>query len=292
MQRIGPYVIVTPVRNEEAVISRTIESVASQRVLPVEWIIINDGSTDGTREILEDAALNHPWIKLLHRIDRGFRRPGTGVMEAVHDGLAIMQTRNWEFLVKLDADLSFESNYFEECLDHFAADCKLGIGGGVICANTQGEARAEVQGEPQFHVRGANKIYRRTCWDAIDGLIRSTGWDTLDEVKANMLGWRTYIFKELKVVQLKPSGSADGVWVNWFKNGRANYIVGYHPLFMLTKCIKRLLDRPLGIVSLALWCGFMTGYLKHIPRPCGEDVVRYLRQQQIRKLTFRNSLWD
>jgi hypothetical protein len=150
----------------------------------------------------------------------------------------------------------------------------------------------ETNGDPLFHVRGATKIYRRACWDAIGGLIKSTGWDTLDELKANMLGWQTGSFKDLKLVQHRPTGKADGTWRNYVKNGLANYVVGYHPLFMLCKCLKRLPEKPYGIVSLALWCGFLQGYLKRLPQGTGKDVVRYVRQQQLNALLFKSSLWS
>lgn len=285
------YVILTPVRNEESLIGTTLESVAAQTILPAEWMIVDDGSTDGTCAILDAAATQHPWIRVLHRTDRGFRKPGTGVMEAVFDGLDHLQTKDWDFLVKLDADLSFAPDYFEQCLARFAENPKLGIGGGTICAQVNGEAREEVRGDPKFHVRGATKIYRRACWQAIGGLIKSTGWDTMDEVKANMLGWESYTFRDLKLVQLKPTGGADGCWRNYYKNGYANYIVGYHPLFMLAKCVKRIPARPFGKISLALWCGYLSGYFKRIPRPADREVVRYLRKQQMKALLLQKSFW-
>jgi hypothetical protein len=140
-------------------------------------------------------------------------------------------------------------------------------------------------------VRGATKIYRRACWRAIGGLIQSPGWDTLDEVKANMLGWRTYDFPELKLLHYRYTGNADGVWKNWVKNGRAKYIVGYHPLFMFFKCVRRLFERPYVIVAAGLWYGFMTGYIFRIPRNQEPEVIRYLRREQLQRLLFRPSIW-
>ena len=128
-----------------------------------------------------------------------------------------------------------------------------GIGGGTICIET-GERRCRsAKGDPAFHVRGATKIYRRTCWDAIGGLLRETGWDTLDEINANMLGWHTFTFDDLRLIHHRETGRADGSWKNWVKNGRANYVVGYHPLFMLAKCAKRVVERPyvVGVAGFA-----------------------------------------
>ena len=154
-----------------------------------EWIIVNDGSTDRTGEIVDRFATEHPWITVVHRENRGFRKSGGGVMEAFYEGYKAIQHQDWEFLVKLDADLTFEADYFEKCFEHFQQDPNLGIGGGEIRHDIAGEMKAEKN--PSFHVRGATKIYRRDCWEAIDGLWSASGWDTIDEVKANMKGWKT-----------------------------------------------------------------------------------------------------
>ena len=113
----------------------------------------------------------------------------------------------------------------------------------------------------------------------------------MDEVRANMLGWQTYSFRELKVIQLRETGGANGIWGDSFKNGRANYIVGYHPLFMAAKCLRRIRQRPYGVIAVALWCGFVSGYLGRGSRPVDRDVMRYLRGQQLRALLGKDSLW-
>jgi biofilm PGA synthesis N-glycosyltransferase PgaC len=286
------YVIVTPVRNEETYLGKTIAALVAQTIRPTEWIIVNDGSKDRTGEIAAAAAAEHPWIRVLNRADRGFRKSGGGVMESFHDGYGVLQTKDWDFLVKLDGDLTFATDYFEKCFAHFQANPKLGIGGGLVCNEIAGQIILDSKDDPKFHVRGATKIYRRPCWDAIGGLIQATGWDTMDELKANMLGWKTFTFPEIQLIHHRETGGADGRWRNWFKNGRANYIVGYHPLFMLGKCLKRVFRRPYGIASLALWCGFMTGYFSRVRgRIADRDVIRYLRSEQLRALLGKKCLW-
>ena len=288
---IDTYVVITPIRNEEGHVTSTIRSMLSQTVCPSKWIIVDDGSSDRTPQIVDDAAGEHGWIQVLRRADRGFRKPGTGVMEAFGDGYAQLSNTHWNFLVKLDGDLSFAPDYFEKCFERFRINPKLGIGGGTICCLVDGVAVPESKGDPPFHVRGATKIYRRSCWEAIGGLIKTTGWDTMDEVKANMLGWQTYSFRGLNVVQLRTTGGADGVWRNFFKNGRANYIVGYHPLFMAAKCLRRIGQRPYGVMAAALWCGFVSGYFTRASRPADGDVIRYIRTQQFRALLGKDCLW-
>ena len=283
------YVIITPARDEEAHLRNTIESVAAQTIRPSEWIIVNDGSVDGTGAVIDEYAARYSWIKAVHRPNRGFRKSGGGVVDTFNDGYRVLGTKDWNFIVKLDGDLSLEPDYFEKCFAHFERDPKLGVGGGVICYVENGEKSFEPN--PAFHVRGATKIYKRECWDAIGGFWPAPGWDTMDEVKASMLGWTTRSFPELHVVHYRHTGAADGVWGNWVKNGRANYICGYHPLFMISKCIVRVAKRPYVVGSVALMYGFVTGYTKNIPQVDDRPTIEYLRKQQVAKLLGRETIW-
>src|SRR5690606_24828962 len=129
--------------------------------------------------------------------------------EAFYDGYREIQ-RSWEYLVKLDGDVTFDANYFERCFQKFADDPRLGIGGGTVCNIVNGKVVPESKLDPAFHVRGATKIYRKGCWDQIGELIRAPGWDTLDELKANMLNWSTLTFGDIQLLHHKPAGSADG----------------------------------------------------------------------------------
>lgn len=285
------YVIITPARNEAEHIAKTIAAMVAQSCPATKWIIVDDGSTDETPKIIDAAAKEHPWIQVVHRPDRGFRKNGGGVMEAFYDGYRLLEGVAWDYLVKLDGDLSFEPGYFAQCFGHFDRDPKLGVGGGTICHESMGQLVAESEGDPPFHVRGATKIYRRACWDGIGGLIKAPGWDSLDEIKANMLGWKTYSFPELKLNHYRFAGNADGAWKNWVKNGLANYISGYHPLFMFFKCLSRVKQKPYGVVPVALWVGFTSGYVKRIPRIDDENLIAYFRDQQMRRLTLRENLW-
>lgn len=285
------YVVITPVRDEASHVMRTIEAMRAQTIRPASWIVVNDGSRDATGAILDQAAAETPWMRVVHRPDRGHRANGSGVMEAFYAGHSLLGSEAWDYLVKLDGDLSFEADYFERSFLHFGSDPKLGIGGGTIYSMVTGTAAIDSTGDPPFHVRGATKIYRRACWEAIAPLVRAPGWDTIDEVKANMLGWATRTFPELRLLQHKPTGSADGNWRNAFKNGRANYVTGYDPMFMLAKCVKRAAQRPAFITGLAMAAGFGSGYLAGTPRTPDSNVIRYLRQQQRRRLLLRSSIY-
>jgi len=286
------YVVVTPARDEEEHLASTIQAMADQSCRPHPWIIVNDGSTDRTAEIADRASRDHPWIQTVHREDRGCRKPGGGVIDAFYDGYELVSTGDWDFIVKLDADLSFEADYFESCFDRFRHEPDLGIGGGMVCSRIGEEMRKEGTHDPSFHVRGATKIYRRDCWFAIGELLRAPGWDTLDEIKANMLGWKTHPFPDLVLVQHRPTGGAEGSWKDAEKNGRANYIAGYHPLFMIAKCLKRLPRRPVVRQSVALFWGYFGAWLRGVRRVDDPELIAYLRKQQVRRLLFRDSLWS
>ena len=285
------YIVITPVRNEAAHLRDTISSMAGQRLRPAKWILVDDGSNDGTAAILKDAARQFSWIAPLSRPDRGFRQAGAGVIDAFYDGYALIGTEQWDYLVKLDGDLSFAPDYFERCLQYFHSEPRLGIGGGTICHHFEHGLAAESAVDPAFHVRGATKIYRAACWRDIGGLIRAPGWDTVDEFTANMLGWTTRTFSDLQLVHHRHAGEAYGQWSNWTKNGLANYVAGYHPLFMFFKCFKRAFHKPRLVVAAGLWVGSCSGYLKKVPQP-DRSVVRYVRKQQLRRMLLRPSIYD
>jgi poly-beta-1,6-N-acetyl-D-glucosamine synthase len=292
MTRPIKYVVISPVRNEAEYLPSTISSMLAQTVRPCWWVIVDDGSTDQTGPIARRAASAHPWIKVVHRQDRGFRKAGGGVVDAFYDGYRLVEGEAWDYLIKLDGDLSFGVDYFQRCFDCFEYDRKLGIAGGTICTQVNGVAQPEVMRDPKFHVRGATKIYRSTCWQQMGGLIAAPGWDTLDEVKANMLGWTTSTLPGINVIHHRPTGLAYGLWKDNVKAGLANYITGYHPLFMVFKFIRRVWEKPRIVGACGVMSGFIKGYIKRIPKVPDRALIRYLREQQINRLLGRKSLWS
>jgi len=283
------YVIISPVRDEEEHIQATIESVSSQTVRPTEWVIVNDGSTDRTGAIIDHSAAQLPYIRAIHRPDRGFRKSGGGVVDAFNEGYRSLRCNDWDFIVKLDGDLRFSSDYFQKCFEYFRKQPDLGIGGGEIYHDLRHELKLE--GNPRFHVRGATKIYRRACWDAIGGLWAGPGWDTIDEVKANMLGWKTRSFADLPLIHLRPTGAADGHLRDLMKHGLACYTCGYHPLFIFASCMYRVFRKPYLLGSFAIAWGFFKAYVTQKPRPHDERFTRYLRAQQMRRLCGLQTIW-
>jgi poly-beta-1,6-N-acetyl-D-glucosamine synthase len=283
------YAIVTAARDEEKYIEATINSVTRQTIQPAEWVIVDDGSTDNTGGIIDQYAAQFPWIHAIHRANRGFRKSGGGVVDAFYEGYNTLQHSEWEFIVKLDADLTFSEDYFEKCFGRFNQEPRLGIGGGEIYHALCGEVRLE--SNPKFHVRGATKIYRRACWEAIGGLWRAAGWDTIDEVKANMLGWETRAFEDLRLLHHRFTGSAEGLLRDRMKHGVACYVSGYHPLFVAASCLRRLNKRPYIVGSAAIWYGFLKGYFTRAPRVNDTQLIDYMRSQQLRRLCGLQTIW-
>lgn len=283
------YVVVTPVRDEESYLPLTIESMVRQTILPRQWVIVNDGSKDRTCEIIDEAARKYSWIKAVYRVDRGFRKWGGGIIEAFYAGFNVLDFNDWEYMSKLDGDLSFDPDYFEKLFSKFHDDQTLGIGGGVLYHCDRGQRILE--NHPKFHVRGGVKIYRRACWEAIEGLWVGPGSDTVDEVKANMLGWTTSSFFDIHMIHHRFTGASWGRWGGLVKDGKIDYVTGYHPLFLIAKAIVRLSKTPYFLRSFALVYGYVVAHLQRMPQVDDPRVIKYLRKQQMSRLFGGETIW-
>lgn len=282
------YVIVTPIRNEAEHLETTIRCVVEQTRQPSRWLIVDDGSSDGTGQIADRWAEQISWIHVTHRPDRG-HRAGSGGVEAFKEGAVSLAGENWDFLVNLDGDLRFETDYFARCLEVFDSDPDLGIAGGKVY-EAQGD-RMVHDPHPRFHVRGASKIYRRACWESVEDVVEGPGWDTLDEVKANQLGWQTRTLDEVPIYHLRAHGRAAGGWANWVNSGTAAYRSGYHPAFVLVRALRRLVRPPSLVAPAGLVYGYVSSALKGIERPDDPEVRRFVRQQQMNRLLGRKTMW-
>jgi biofilm PGA synthesis N-glycosyltransferase PgaC len=282
------YCVITAVRDEEQFIGKTIESLLGQTIQPAEWIILDDGSSDATGAIVSEYAKRHSFIRFMRRKDRGYRSKGGGV-EAFLDAVPLLCSKSWNYLVNLDGDITFAPDYFERCFEQFQKIPSLGIGGGTVYA--QSGKGWQKEHAPAFHVRGAAKIYRRECWEAIGGLWRGLGWDTVDEIKANQLGWKTQSFPGLELFHHRLSGSIWGSWGFAVVDGEADYIVGYHPLFFCAKCIRHIFYAPLLIRSFGMAFGYLRCIWRGTPRVEDREMKVYLRRQQLRRILGMSSIW-
>jgi poly-beta-1,6-N-acetyl-D-glucosamine synthase len=281
------YAIATPVKNEEAFLGRTIASVVSQKIRPQKWVIVNDASTDRTGELIRTAAAEHPWIVHIERVDdHQPRKPGGESVVAV--GIRHLNIEDFDFFVRMDGDISFDSDYFARIFEFFEKDPKLGIASGV-CYVPDGDRLKEEQ-HPRFHTRGPIKTYRVPCFQEIGGLETGLGFDTVDEITAHMHGWKTYSFPELKVIHHRKTQTARGPLRGMLNLGRASYYLGYHPLYLTLRVVKHLTQPPYVLGGLYMLAGYLNGYRKKQDRK-DQEFIKYLRKQQINKLTGRSTIW-
>jgi poly-beta-1,6-N-acetyl-D-glucosamine synthase len=250
------YVIITPARNEGQYLQKTIDSVVSQTLRPSKWIIVNDGSTDDTGPLVDTAAKMHSWIQAVHRPDRGFRKTGSGVIEAFNSGLQFVADSPWEFIVKLDCDLTFAPDYFERIIGKFSGAPELGIASGVYLEKRQKSQWREVA-MPAYHTAGACKVVRRECFAQIGGFIMDRGWDTVDEIRAMTKGWKTTHFKDLKMKHMKPEGSSIGLWRTNVMLGEIYYLTGGSKFFFTLKLVGRSLRSPVVVGDIAMLLGYV-----------------------------------
>jgi glycosyltransferase involved in cell wall biosynthesis len=285
---IARYLVITPAKDEERFLPGLIRSLTAQRVLPSRWIIADDNSSDGTPEIIDAAAAKYPWIEARHMSRKGPRKRG-GASVAVSN----LQSSEWheqDFILCLDADLSFGPRFVESLLVEFERDPQLGIAGGTLLERHGRELRA--QRLPRFHVRGATKMYSRACFEAIGGITPCPAWDTIDEVRAMMLGFRTRNFTHIQAIHHRPLGGADGSWRVIMAAGEAAYDVGYAPLFMLARAVYRAWTSPRLLGGLLLMWGYLRPYIRREPRTAEPELVRFVRREQHRRLLLMESRWQ
>jgi glycosyltransferase involved in cell wall biosynthesis len=272
------YVLITPVYNEERFIGHMIQSIASQTVLPVHWVIIDDGSTDSTPEIIQAYAKLHAFIEPICLSKHATRKPGGE--SAVQQALKLAQSYPHDFLARFDADLEFFPDYIEKILCEFSSDEKLGIAGGGLYVEKN--ARLVLEKVPQYHVRGGLKMYRKNCLEQIGTLCTYMGWDTIDEVCAWKHGWKTRSFFEHRVIHKRPTGDGLSPAQLFWQRGLGEYKTWSHPLFVLIKSAKVAVGRPTKAVYYLQ--GFLECYLKHEERLQDPEFRRIRRTQQLRRL--------
>lgn len=250
------YLIVSPVKDEERHVERTLQSVAAQTALPVRWIIVDDGSIDGSPEILRRYARDHPWIQVVSRKKLGARQPGSAVMQAFYAGLDQSGGVAYDYLVKLDCDVELPRDYFEKLLERFERDPRLGIASGVYLE--EGPRGWSAIGMPAYHAAGASKVVRAKCFDEIGGFVRERGWDTVDEVRAQVKGWATKHFADIEFRHLKPEGSGIGSMRTNVMHGDVYYLTGGGLLFLLLKVAHRMISgTPPLVGGLAMLYGYL-----------------------------------
>lgn len=277
------YALVTPARNEESYIERTLQSVVSQTKPPIRWIIVSDGSTDRTDEIVQGYARNHPWIELLHLADKKDRN-FAGKAHAFNTGYQKLCAVPYDIIGNLDADLSFDGEYFAFLLEKFATMPELGV---VGTPYVEGAGHYDYRFTNIEHVSGACQLFRRECFEEIGGYVpvKGGGIDWIAVTTARMQGWRTRTFVEKVVFHHRPMGSGMArVWGTWVRLGREDYAMGGHPLWQVARCFYQMKSRPYLLGGILLFYGYASALVKRIPRPVSDELVRFYRNEQMTRL--------
>ncbi|MCX7013928.1 MAG: glycosyltransferase family 2 protein [Candidatus Sumerlaeota bacterium] len=285
---LGTYVLVTPARNEERFIGLTIESVVRQTIPPTKWVIVSDGSTDRTEEIAREHAWRHEFIELLAR-DAPTGRDFASKSHAFAAGLSRLRGVEYAYIGNLDADVSFQEDYFERMLTRFRDNPRLGVCGGLIHESKEGEWKRLVVAT-DWSVAGAVQLFRRECFEQVGGYmpLRRGGIDMLAETSARMHGWIVQTDEGLPVRHHRRAGTASrGPLHASFRRGMMEYTLGYHPVFQAARFLSRLPERPVGLASLARTSGYLWSWLMRQPIEAPADVVRYLRREQLSRLMGR-----
>lgn len=283
LRRGGDYAIISPARNEAETITKTLDSVLAQTILPKRWIIIDDGSTDDTARILADYAARHAFIEVHSRADRGRRALGGGVVEVFNQGMDLLADDPVEFVCKLDVDLILPPQYFECLLDEMARDQRLGSVSGKpyfpVGADASGQLKSERIADDVS--AGMTKFYRRAFLDDIGGLVKGLIWDGIDCYRGRMLGWRSKSIEDhkLRFTHLRPMGSSDrGLTTGRRRLGEGYWFMGAAPSFVLGKAIFQVKHRPAVIGSAAMLQGYASAWLRGVPRYDDLEFRRYLRR--------------
>jgi glycosyltransferase involved in cell wall biosynthesis len=280
------YVLVTPARNEEAFIERTIQSMIRQTVRPLKWVIVSDGSTDGTDEIVKRYTAKHDWIELVRMPERKDRNFG-GKVFGFNAGWERVKSLDYDVIGNLDADLSFDADLFEILMQKFAENPKLGVAGAPF---TEGGEKTyyDFNFSSIEHVSGACQLFRRECFDAVGGYtpLKSGGVDLLAVVTARMRGWETRSIVERVCFHHKPMGTGmNRGWRLPFKLGQSDYRLGGHPLWQTFRCFYQMRKRkPYVIGGVLCFTGYFYAMLLRKPKSVSREFAAFRGQEQLGRL--------
>jgi poly-beta-1,6-N-acetyl-D-glucosamine synthase len=278
------YVVIMPARDEGEYIAAALESLIRQVWPPSVILVVDDGSTDSTADVVGRYARDYPFVKLLTRPNRGTRQPGPGVVDAFYDGLKSLDSESYEYLAKLDADCEYPPDYFQRILGQFQRHPKLGIAGGVACIRTRTGLRQDKR--PLHHVRGATKVYRKACFVDIGGIERVLGWDILDDFTARFKGWEAYTLESLSYISNRTVGGPIGLWRKWMHEGRIAYMQHHWLPYLLARSIRRFKNKPYIVGGMLIMIGYLAGWWERLPRIKNQALIEALRQEQ------REYLWE
>ena len=281
--------IVSPVRNEARHIAKVARGVAAQELKPARWVVIDDGSTDDTREQLEELAGEIDFLTVmqapLQADGHGPRDRLAHAIEVRNFNLALAEVDSDEYthVMKLDGDIELPPNYLRVLMERFAEDASLGLAGGVLIEPTPDGGTRRIQ-IPAHHVHGALKCYSRACLSAIGGVQDRLGWDTIDGTYARMHGFKTRNFTDLVSVHHRPIASADGRLRGRARHGECAYITHYGPLWVTLRAVKVARSSPVGLSGIAFIYGYARACALRVERVPDRDYRRFTRRELHRRL--------
>jgi len=281
------YCLISPCRDEAKYMEETLRTVTAQSEPPALWVIVDDGSTDATPEILRDWASRFDYIRIVTRPDRGMRKVGPGVIDAFYAGYETIAPRDFDFICKLDLDLELPPRYFELLMDKMAANPRLGTCSGKPYMRIDGNLVSEECGDENSV--GMTKFYRVECFEELGGFVREVMWDGIDGHRCRMLGWvaASYDEPELRFIHLRPMGSSDkGILTGRVRHGFGQYFMGTSPLYMTASAVFRMTRPPLVVGGAAMWWGYVKSLLAGAPRYDDEEFRQFLRKYQRRCLLW------
>lgn len=290
MLKLPSYVLITPARNEAQFIELTIQSVVAQKVLPLRWVIVSDGSTDGTDDIVKKYSAEHEWIELVRMPERQ-ERHFAGKVYAFNSGKAQVEGLPYEVIASLDADITFDSDYFSFLLEKLAADPTLGlVGTPYVETTTEPYDYRFVSIE---HVSGACQVFRRECYEAIGGYapVKVGAIDCIAVITARLKGWKTRTFVDKVCLHHRQMGTAQcGPMRAKFTCGIMDYAMGNHPLWQVFRTCYQMTKRPYVLRGLAMGAGYLWAFIQHRERPVSRELLEFHRREEMQRLRKAFSL--
>lgn len=281
------YVVITPCRDEAEYARETLDTVIAQTVQPSLWVIVDDGSTDATPEILREYAAQHDWIRIVRRDDRGSRAVGPGVIDAFYAGLDTIDLNEFDYVCKLDLDLDLPHRYFERLIERMEADPRLGTCSGkpYYVDKSSGNLVSEKCGDETSV--GMTKFYRTECFQQIGGFVREVMWDGIDCHRCRLLGWKAQSWDEpdIRFIHLRPMGSSQqSIWTGRLRHGYGQYFMGTSFAYMTASALYRMTRPPLFIGGLGMWWGYVRSMIARNERYEEPEFRAFLRNYQWRSL--------
>lgn len=277
------YVIISPCRNEAKFARRTLESVVHQTFKPSLWVIVDDGSKDETPAILNEYSQKYSFIKIVNRMDRGYRSVGPGVINAFYKGLKKVHLEDFEFICKLDLDLEMPPCYFEILIKRMEENPRIGACSGKPCFIDKHSGKLISENLGDENAIGASKFYRVICFKQVGGFVRQVMWDGIDGHRCRMLGWIACSWDEpdLRFIHFRPMGSSQKGLINGrMRHGYGQYFMGTDLIYMTASALYRMTKPPYIVGGLAMWVGYIRSMIKSERRLDDLALRKFMRKYQ------------